>query len=144
MFWKISNHMKKYFEKLRQRPEAQRKKTASIFAGIVTILIVVLWILILTLVKSDFKKTSSGFEQFDELIKGISEKSTQLDKVMKEQEEVSTCVSKTLDSLKQEESEEVQNDERTPIKSQEECATNDVQATQTNKSKHQETLQADE
>ncbi len=135
--------MKKYFEKLQEKPEAHRKKAASIFAGIVTFVILILWVLILVFTKHYFLKEQSGMEQFDELIHKISEQSAQFNTVIEEKEKLSSCVSKTLDSLKQEDGEETQGGAQVAVKSQKECATNDAQETQTDTSKHYETPQGD-
>ncbi len=121
--------MKKYFEKLQEKPEAHRKKLASIFAGVVTFVILILWLLILAFTKHYFPKGQSGMEQFDELIYKISEQSDQFNKVTEEKDKLSSCASKALDSIEQEEK-KPQNDNQVHTEVQEGCSTDDTQKAQ--------------
>ena len=69
--------MKKHIEKLRERSEEDRKKIATIFAGIVTFIIFVLWILFLVFVKPGNRdKAKNDFSYIKKEIINIFESSS--------------------------------------------------------------------
>ncbi len=64
--------MKKHIEKIKQKPIEERKKMATIFAGILTGVIVILWIIILTVFKSTEETKKIGdFSQLEQIIETI-------------------------------------------------------------------------
>ena len=64
--------MKKYIEKIKQRPIKERKKMATIFAVSVTLIIIVLWLIIMSFTKTVPKKKLINEKQFEGLINQIS------------------------------------------------------------------------
>ena len=56
--------MKKHIEKIKLKPEKERKKIAGIFAGIVTFLIIIIWLLLMSLLPKQPQKSLFNEKQF--------------------------------------------------------------------------------
>ena len=65
--------MKKHIEKIKQRSPEERKRIATIFAGVTTVIIIILWLILLTVFKSpeEKEKSRSNADSFNVLFEKI-------------------------------------------------------------------------
>ena len=95
--------MKKHIEKLKQRSPKDRKKMATIFAAIVTGIIVILWIVISSLFKNDNPKKLYNTDSLEKAFEGIGGQFLDIENQFKEQgENIENIKEKIETSVEQE------------------------------------------
>lgn len=81
--------MKKHIEKIKQRPVHERKKLATIFAVVVTLIIVIMSVILGSVFKTENKvQNNNAPSSFEKVLTGIEDKFSEIGDDFKEQKEI--------------------------------------------------------
>jgi len=107
--------MKKHIEKIKKRPIAERKKMATIFAVIVTVIIIILWITILSVFKSEKGevKNNFNFDSFQATFEKIGDDIDQIGESFQSSKQDLNLIQTELEMLEEQELENIET-ENTP------------------------------